>query len=170
MARLDSTALSRFLGELDKELTRDITLIAVGGTALTLLDAKPSTIDVDFALPNDDYDEFQRVLKQVPHGFTVHCFHDGMIFTQDLPEDYLENASTVRTKMKHIELKALDPIDIVVTKIGRLNDSDMEDIESCIKKFGLTRGQVEDRAAKVVYIGREENYRINLKHVLEKFF
>ncbi|MGA2789468.1 MAG: hypothetical protein ABSF00_01735 [Candidatus Bathyarchaeia archaeon] len=43
MARLGSRVLLGFLEEVDKELGRKITLIAVGGTALTLLGAKPST-------------------------------------------------------------------------------------------------------------------------------
>ncbi len=43
-----------FLEELDKELDRKITLVAVGGTAMTLLDLKNSTIDVDFTIPHDD--------------------------------------------------------------------------------------------------------------------
>lgn len=79
-----------FLEEIDKELEKRITLVAVGGTALTLLGAKPSTIDVDLTLPPDDYDEFQRALARVPVGFDVHCFQGSMIFSQDLPDDYLD--------------------------------------------------------------------------------
>ena len=40
MARLDSRVLLDFLEEVDKEMERKITLIAVGGTALTLLGKK----------------------------------------------------------------------------------------------------------------------------------
>lgn len=52
--RLVKSALLGFLQEVDKELERAITLIAVGGTALTLLDAKTSTIDADFTIPGDN--------------------------------------------------------------------------------------------------------------------
>ncbi|MCE2507486.1 MAG: hypothetical protein J4F36_13680 [Nitrosopumilaceae archaeon] len=51
---LDNTKLLDFLGEVDKELTRRIVVVAVGGTAMTLVDAKPSTIDVDFTIPGED--------------------------------------------------------------------------------------------------------------------
>jgi hypothetical protein len=44
---LDSIELILFLEEVEKELSRDITLIAAGGTALTLLGIKPSAMDVD---------------------------------------------------------------------------------------------------------------------------
>ncbi len=39
---LNKKALFDFL-ELDKEAAQKITLVAVGGTAMTLIDAKPST-------------------------------------------------------------------------------------------------------------------------------
>lgn len=63
---------------------------------------------------------------------------------------------------QHILLRALQPIDIVVTKIGRLDDRDVQDIEACIKKFNISRRQIEERAATVHYVGNEEIYRNNL--------
>jgi hypothetical protein len=66
--------------------------------------------------------------------------------------------------MKNIELRTLSPLDIVVTKIGRLDQRDKEDIAACIRKFGLTKEQVAERAKQVSYVGREENYEINLKY------
>lgn len=154
---------------MDKQLERRITLVAVGGTALTLLRAKPSTIDADLMLPTEDYDEFQKALRIVPHGFTVHCFQGGMIFSQILPDDYLKKCTNIR-KLKRIDLKALSPVDIVVTKIGRLDARDEQDIETCIRKFRLTRDQIAKRARQVQYVGREQNYETNLRHVLETLF
>ncbi len=166
---LDRSELLAFLGEVDKELDRDITLVAVGGTALTILGVKPSTVDIDFTLPSEDYDEFKRALKNTPHGYRVDYWKDGFVFSQVLPEDYLKKSRAIR-KMKHIQLKALHPVDIVITKIGRLDQRDKVDIQSCIKKFGLTKAQIARRAEKVEYVGRHENYSINLKYVLKNFF
>ena len=57
---LDNTRLLDFLGEIDRELSRKIckymvmdkqvVIVAVGGTAMTLVNAKPSTIDIDFTI------------------------------------------------------------------------------------------------------------------------
>ncbi len=167
---LNKQVLLDFLEELDKELERKITVVAVGGTAMTLHNAKESTIDVDFTIPAEDYSEFHRVLDIVPHGFKVDTWNNGMVFSQDLPEDYLANSRPVRTKMKNMKLKTLDPLDIIVTKIGRLNERDKEDIATCIKKFKITKAQIKKRAKQVIYTGREENYEINLNHVMKKFF
>ncbi|QLH06672.1 DUF6036 family nucleotidyltransferase [Nitrosopumilus ureiphilus] len=167
---LNKQVLLDFLEELDKELERKITVVAVGGTAMTLHNAKESTIDVNFTIPAEDYAEFHRVLNLVPHGFKVDTWNNGMVFSQDLPDDYLKNSRNVRTKMKNMKLKTLDPLDIIVTKIGRLNERDKEDIAMCIKKFKITKAQIKKRAKQVIYTGREENYEINLNHVMKKFF
>lgn len=167
---LNKKQLLDFLYELDKELEREITAVAVGGTAMTLHNAKASTIDIDFTIPAGDYFEFHRVLDLVPHGFKVDTWNNGMVFSQDLPEDYLEKSRPVRTRLKKMRLRTLDPLDIIVTKIGRLNERDKEDIATCIKKFKITKTQIKKRAKQVVYVGREENYEINLNHVIKNFF
>ncbi len=163
---LDKRTLLDFLQEVDKELGRSITLVAVGGTALTLLDAKTSTIDVDFTIPDNDYQVFKKTLNSIPHGFQVDCWRDGIVFTQILPDDYLKRSITIK-KMKRIHLRALHPVDIIVTKIGRLDAREKKDIETCIKKFKLTKNRIAKRAKQVEYVGRDKNYEINLKYVLE---
>lgn len=109
---------------------------------------------------------FKKALKSISHGFQVDCWRDGMVFSQILPDDYLKRSIAIK-KIKRIQLRALHPADIVVTKIGRLDARDKQDIENCIKKFKLTKNQIAKRAKQVEYVGRDENYEINLKHVLE---
>jgi len=166
---LDKQQLIDFLEEIEKELKRKIILVAVGGTAMTLLNLKASTIDVDFTIPRKDFGEFKRALDIVPHGFKVDLWNDGMVFSQFLPEDYLDKSRKIRTNLKMIDLRALDPIDIVVTKIGRLIGRDKDDISECIKKFKLTKSVIKKRAKQIEYAGNEEVYEINLKSVLKNF-
>jgi hypothetical protein len=64
----DKTALLEFLEVLNGDLTKKITLVAAGGTAMTLLDLKPSTIDIDFTIPSSDLPEFERALKNNPQA------------------------------------------------------------------------------------------------------
>lgn len=166
---LDSSELIEFLEEVEKVLSRSITIVGVGGTALTLLGIKPSTRDVDFTIPGEDYDKFQDALRSTPHGFKVDCWKDGAVFSQMLPDDYVRKSSDIR-KLKRIRLKALSPVDIVVTKIGRLDERDKQDIEACIKRFKLRKDQIARRARQVEYVGRQGNYETNLKYVLENLF
>lgn len=167
---LDKAKLLGFLGLLDRELARKVRLVAAGGTAMTLLDLKPSTIDIDFTLPGDDLRELDRALQAVPHGFKIDRWPDGMVFSQMLPADYIERSLPVRARFRNIILSALHPVDIIVTKIGRLDERDEQDIAACIGHFGVTWEAIEQRARQVIYVGREENYQINLAAVLRKFF
>lgn len=72
--------------------------------------------------------------------------------------------------MKNIKLKALHPTDIVATKIGRLDERDLQDIQACIEKCKLTNKQIKERAQKVEYIEHTQTYKTNLSYVLQKFF
>jgi hypothetical protein len=99
----DKTALYDFLEVVNEDLTKKITLIAVGGTAMTLLDLKPSTIDIDFAIPEEDLIEFDRVLKNNPPGFRVDRWPNGYVFCQYLPDDYLEKSAKIK-EFNHISL------------------------------------------------------------------
>jgi hypothetical protein len=169
----DKSRLFDFLDELDQELgrkNRKVTIIAVGGTAMTLLNLKPSTIDIDFDIPNEDYESVDLAIKMLNPGYRIDKFIDGLIFSQILPEDYIDKSYDVDTEMKFIRLKALHPLDIVVTKIGRLTERDLQDIEACIKKFKLSKEQIEERAKCIEVVGDENIYQANLKFILGRFF
>lgn len=148
---LDNTKLLDFLGEVDKELTHKVVVAAVGGTALTLFKAKSSTIDVDFTVPGQYYNDFEHAKDLVKPGFQVELYHDSMVFVTSLPNDYLKRSKLVKTKLKKIELGTLHPVDIIVTKIGRMAERDEQDIESCMKKFRITKNQVATSSARQSY-------------------
>ncbi len=167
---LSNSELLAFLAEVDAELERPIRITAVGGTAMTLLNLKPSTIDVDFELNSRDAAVFKAALARVPHGFKLDLFENGLIFSQALPEDFAEKCIPIKTKLHKVKLFALHPLDVVATKIGRLDGRDIQDIGECIKKFKLSKRQVESRCKQVEYVGKMENFKANIKHVLEKFF
>jgi hypothetical protein len=166
----DKSALFDFLSVLNEDLTKKITLVAAGGTAMTLLDLKPSTIDIDFTIPGCDRVAFEKVLKNNPPGYKVDRWTDGCIFCQKLPYDYLEKSIKIE-EFSHISLRALQPVDIIVTKIGRLNAGDMQDIEACINKAKVSEVMIRERAMLVVQTYRpEEDYLYHLNLVLDKFF
>ena len=165
----ENKKLLLFLKEVDKELDKKITIIAVGGTAMTLLKIKKSTIDIDFNFTNNqDLNQAKKIMDN--SGFKIDYFVNGYIFSQQLPKNYLQKTIPIKTKLKNISLRALHPIDIIASKIGRLNERDIQDIENCIKKFKLTKKQVNQRANQTQYTGHEPTYKSNKKFVLKKFF
>src|SRR3990170_165132 len=88
----DKSILFDFLKALDDELKERIILVAVGGTAMTLLDLKPTTIDIDFTIPNEYKTTFDKALANVRHGFKLDMWTDGFVFCQVLPDDYLKKS------------------------------------------------------------------------------
>lgn len=167
----DKTALLEFLEVINEDIAKKITLVAVGGTAMTLLDLKPSTMDIDFTIPSSDSHEFERALKNNPSGYKIGRWTDGCVFCQTLPRDYIEKSIPIH-QFSNILLKALHPVDIIVTKIGRLNQRDIQDIQTCIEKCKITSDQIKSRALQVspTYISKEEDYLYHLNWIIEKFF
>lgn len=167
----DKKALFEFLEVINESLTRKITLVAAGGTAMTLLDLKPSTVDIDFTMPKDDIPQFEQALKNNPSGFKVDRWPDGYIFCQALPSDYLDKSMKIR-EFSNISLRALHPVDIIATKIGRLNPRDIQDIKTMIKAYKIQEADIRERAAKVspTYVPKEEDYLYHLDWIIKKFF
>ncbi len=144
---------------LNEDVTKNIILVAAGGTAMTLLDLKPSTVDIDFTIPGCDRVEFEQALKNNPPGYRVDRWTDGCIFCQTSPNDYLEKSIKIK-EFSHISLRALQPLDIIITKIGRLNARDIQDIEACIKKTNVSETEIRERTMLVAqtYTQPEEDY------------
>ena len=159
-------ALVKWLRTIDARLKNDIVLVAIGGTAMTLLGLKPSTIDVDFCIASEDKKYFEEALDK---KFKVDIFVDGYIFSEQLPDDYIEKSKDV-LELDKILLKVLSPVDIVITKSARLNARDEEDIRA-IAKY-VEREELVKRFEKVAgtYSGREEDYRENFEYVLRMYF
>lgn len=67
-----------------------------------------------------------------------------------------------------IELRALDPVDLVVSKIGRLNERDRHDIRRTHTEFDLDLEEVRQRAGQAVDVTNEELYTYHLELVLQE--
>ncbi len=70
--RLNKQALLDILGQWNGFFKRKIHLIACGGTALTLLNIKPSTKDADFIVPvESEYKYLIKILKDLGYQQTT---------------------------------------------------------------------------------------------------
>lgn len=164
---LDRHDLLDFLELIQEHLDRPITLVAAGGTALTLLDLKPSTLDVDFTGPAKDIQAFKEALRKEPHGFKVDLWDEGWVFLTGLPPDYLEKAIHIQA-VGNIRLFALHPLDMVITKIGRFDARDQQDIWSAITQHHITADEVRQRAKQISYVANEGNFEHNLEVLLRE--
>jgi hypothetical protein len=163
------SALMDLLKAVDKEIPPEcmITLVGAGDTALVLLDMKAPGIHLDFTGPEQDIAVFNRVgVTLPPRGFQVHTWDNGMVFGLQLPDDYLRTSLPVNAGLARIDLRALNPLDIVVTRIEKLTESDMRDIKTCIRQFKLGKNQISKRARALQHVGNESKFERNLEYVL----
>ena len=93
-----------------------------------------------------------------------------MVFTEVLPEDYVQMASDYESGLDKINVKILAPIDIVCSKISRLDDADMEDIKDCIVHYRITKEQLKKRARQYLQVGNEGIFAKNLDYILKNTF
>lgn len=161
--------LIKWLREIDKKLNYKMTVIAVGGTALTLLNLKSSTRDVDFNIDGKDADVFRKLTKN--SMFKVDIFKDGFIFSEQLPNDYIEKSDKIKLGLINIDLRALCLIDLILTKIARYNERDEEDIETIFRANQIDKKELERRFNQIkdTYVGREEDYTYHFNLILKRY-
>lgn len=159
-----------WLKEIDKKLTKKIILIAVGGTALTLLGLKPSTRDIDFCIQDKDSAIFKKLTKNAK--FKVDIFTDGFIFSEQLPDDYIEKSGKISSGLKNIDLRTLSLVDVILTKAARYNERDEEDIATIVKANKINKHELKNRFKEVVitFAGREEDYKYQFNLILKRHF
>jgi hypothetical protein len=139
--RIDKTGLLDRLSMWNSFLKRKVHLIACGGTALTLLDVKPSTKDIDLLVPvTEECSYLIKTLKDLGYksasgagwirddGFIFDLFPGKRVHTTELLESPLDSGNNIPVKeFTRIYLGVLNYYDIIISKLFRGTSVDMED-------------------------------------------
>ncbi|MBI4145855.1 hypothetical protein HY489_00800 [Candidatus Woesearchaeota archaeon] len=164
---IDKGKLIEILREVDSQLSDQVTLIAIGGTALNLLDIKQGTYDVDLMIEHDDVvlkAEITAIIYKL--GFETQIQDKGTVVMFDLPPDYAYKslASEFNALFKNLKLLVLSPIDILITKLGRYAQKDKIDIENIVLRYRPMWEEIEQRFA--IFL---EKYHGNKKQLQKNF-
>jgi len=138
----------------DSFLKRKVHLIACGGTAMTLLDIKASTKDIDLIAPDiNEYEYIVKTLQQIGYKsvsgwgwsrgdqFIFDIFRGNAVHTTNLLESPLGTGNNILVKeFSHIYLGVLNYYDIVITKIFRGTEVDNID---CLNLLKAKRNEIE---------------------------
>lgn len=151
------------LSLIDKQLSFDVTLVSLGGTALTLLDNKEFSLDIDVIMgPAEKQAEFDEIyfktIKQMKINPGEHppftAFDMGLLNI----EDFLKKADLVKsTRFKHITLYTMHIVDILLSKNFRGHDKDIEDISNVFKKRKLTKKDIQVRYIELL---KQQDYDV----------
>lgn len=146
--RLDKNTLLDTLGQWNGFLRRRVHLIACGGTALTLMDVKPSTKDCDFMVPiPKEHSYLTRTLVDlgykpatgsgwVKQGEPIifDLFIGKRIHTTELLEDpLLPGHHSLFKEFSHLYVGILNEYDLIASKLFRGTVVDVEDCLSLLK-------------------------------------
>lgn len=161
-----------------------IHLIACGGTALTLMGYKESTKDVDFLIP--DLREYQRLLnflKQAgyrqttsygwkrPEESILFDFYAGnRIYSTELLTSPLKRGGNKKiNEWKKIYLGVLNPIDLIISKMFRGSEADLEDSLALLRNEKINLEKLKKRYKETAkYDVAEERVLRNLNALLNK--
>lgn len=170
---ISSEDLMSYLRQLDKLLKRKVTLVAVGGTAMTLYGLKEATKDVDFCTQTkEDWAAVNSAAKKAKSRFRLDLFREGHIYILQLPEDYAPKSRPLKEQFKNLEVKLLSPIDIILTKTSRLNERDVEDIRALVTNKRVDKKKLIERykLVKGTYAGSEAAFQERFEQVIKEFF
>jgi hypothetical protein len=153
--RLNKQKLLDVLVQWNRFLKRKVHLIACGGTAMTLLDVKPSTKDVDFMVPNmAEYNYLIRLLKELDYEpvtasgwrrkgdiFRFDLFPGKRIHTTELLTSPLEAGNhSLLMEYSRLYIGILNEYDLIASKLMRGTGVDFED---CLMLMKVRRGNID---------------------------
>lgn len=161
--RINKDGLLDRLSAWNDYLKRKVRLIACGGTALTLLNLKDSTKDIDLLVPDlEEYEYLVKVLKQLGYqsvsgcgfsrddGFIFDLFRGKAVHTTELLDSPLEKDKHIPIKeFSRIYLGVLNYYDLIISKLFRAATVDFED---CLLLF------------------RSKSKKMNFKYLEKRFY
>lgn len=148
--RIDKQTLLNIMEQWNRFLKRKVHLIACGGTAMTLLQVKPSTKDVDFMIPSaNEYSYLIKVLKTLGYEqvtgngwqrkgdiFRFDLFEGNRIHTTELLKSPLGSGQhSLLKEYSRLYIGVLNEYDLIASKLIRGTPVDFEDCLMLIKSM-----------------------------------
>ena len=155
-----------------------VNLIGCGGTALTLLEIKESTKDIDMIVPvQNEYERLMTFLRTIGYEekgnglahsddpFFLYQFWVGnRVFTTELIDSPLDPGRNIPIKKwRHIYLGALNLQDLIITKMFRGTQVDIDD---CVTAFAVSK---MDPEALLERYAEAAKYDLNPEKMMANF-
>ena len=153
--------LNTFL-QLLADLNEELELYAIGGTAMLLKNIKETTKDIDF-LTTENQENIRKFfnlagLKEKDpsklcniwylENIRIDLFYDEFIFGICLPNDWKEKSEHLKDIGK-LKLYILNWLDIIITKIARNEQRDIDDAVGIIKAENINFKELKKRYYKL---------------------
>jgi len=181
--RINRSGLLDVMSAWSAFLKRPVRLVACGGTAMTLLEIKASTKDIDFIVPDlGEYKYLVGKLEELGYeratqygwkkdeGFVFDLFPGNAVYATLLIASPLEPGGNIPYKeFDRIYIGILNFYDILITKLFRASSVDIED---CLGLFRRPEAKIDLKILKerfqetAAHDVSEEKVLKNLEHFL----
>ena len=171
--------LFELLGSIAKYVEEKIQMYALGGTALTILGIKLSTLDIDINIHSEkQYKDLCAIFEQIgfkrtgsirwitQEGLVFDLFYGSNILGTELLPDCLKLAKFAQS-FGNIELYTLSPYDIIISKLARGDDRDFIDIKHILEKEKVDIKTLIDRYKRTMEISTVGQYKQKLLDLIE---
>ena len=137
---------------------KDITLYVVGGTALTLLDLKDASKDIDFIVNRKDWDFTNEILNNLSEEYSIRIdrFFNGWMVGYWLPDDFRDKTLKL-IKTDSLKIESLGLTDLLITKLIASRILDKPDIDSIVQNYiDLVQIETSDRLSEYTFNSPQE--------------
>ena len=175
----NANELFELLESISKYLERKIKMYALGGTALTILEIKPSTLDVDIDIESQkDYkyicEIFERIgfkrigdiRWQTQEGLFFDLFMGSNILGTELLIDYIGKSQFIKS-FGYIELYTFSLYDIIISKLARGDPRDFNDIKMIFETQNINLAELVKRYKETMETSIVANYKQKLLDLIE---
>ena len=165
-----------FLDEVDTFLSRPVELHCLGGFVLTALYGLPRpTGDIDYiaAVPGDEIEALQEIAGPSSTLARKYRVHVQYVTVAEVPEEYETRLVEIFPhRFSHLRLRALDPHDIVLSKITRNSPVDDADVGFLATTGAVDPSVLWDRYQRELRprLGNQERHDLTLRLWLEAHF
>ncbi|MBI3597217.1 MAG: hypothetical protein HY203_08710 [Nitrospirae bacterium] len=141
-------AIGKLVRAVEKTTKRPVEIILLGGLAMALYGRRRKTRDLDAEIPALTGAQLGRLLRylNIPADLSKDVSHWGMI---DLPPGYRGRAKRLWRKGR-ITVRVLSPLDLVMSKLRVMRESDIQDALYLIRRFKLTRLQIRRAMSRMI--------------------
>lgn len=130
-----------FLREVDLALEQAVNLHCLGGFILVVLYGAPrTTVDLDYisVYPPEAAAKLEIIAGE-RSALAKKCkvFLHSVSGTSDFPDEYQSRLQLLRLGLQHLQLWALDPYDLVLSKLSRNSPKDRDDVKFVAEALSL---------------------------------
>lgn len=179
---ISAEGLFTLLKSISPFVERKIRMYALGGTALTILNIKRSTLDIDMNIDSHaEYTSLCKIFEQIgfektgsirwftQEGLAFDIFYGSNILGTALLPDCLANAKFIQS-FGNIELYTLSFEDIIISKLARGDSRDFDDIKSILAHAQIDMANLIARYRKTMEVSIVSNYKQKLLDLIELKF